>query len=129
MERIDHEGRPGAGLGIQFPVRTTIVWALGETQEKRAIPKLIELLSEDSGSALGGLYLSAMDALIKIGPESEKALFRYAQQNAPLPGALCAVEVLSKIGAHSSIERLAQIQGPLGIRASKVLDETMTSNN
>ena len=129
MERIDHEGRPGAGLGIQFPVRTTIVWALGETQEKRAIPKLIELLSEDSGSALGGLYLSAMDALIKIGPESEKALFRYAQQNAHLPGALCAVEVLSKVGAHNSIERLAQIQGPLGIRASKVLDETMTSNN
>jgi len=129
MERIDHEGRPGAGLGIQFPVRTTIVWALGEIQEKRAIPKLIELLVDDSGSALGGLYLSAMDALIKIGSDSEKALYRYAEQNNHSSGALCAVEVLSKIDAQVSLERLSNTSGPVSVRARKKLEESKATNS
>lgn len=74
QEPADHEGRPGAGLGIQYPVRTNIIWALGEIQEERAIPALIDLLGDDAGSPLGGFYCVAMDALVKIGPAARPLL-------------------------------------------------------
>jgi HEAT repeat protein len=81
MEAIDHEGRPGAGLGIQYPVRTNIIWALGEIQDPRAIPALVALLGDDAGSALGGFYLAAMDALVKIGGAATPALERLARSS------------------------------------------------
>jgi HEAT repeat protein len=81
MEAIDHEGRPGAGLGIQYPVRTNIIWALGEIQDPRAIPALVSLLGDDAGSALGGFYLAAMDALVKIGGAATPALERLARSS------------------------------------------------
>lgn len=62
----DHEGRPGAGLGIQYPVRTNLLWALGETGDAAAVPVLLRHLGDRHGSALGGFYLPAMDALSKI---------------------------------------------------------------
>ena len=79
MEVVDHEGRPGAGLGIQYPVRTNLVWALGELQEQRAIGPLVALLGDDSGSAMGGFYLAAMDALVKIGEPCKSAVGRVAE--------------------------------------------------
>ena len=81
QEPADHEGRPGAGLGIQYPVRTNIIWALGEIQEERAIPALIHLLDDDAGSPLGGFYSGSMDALLKIGPKAAPHLKKAALSN------------------------------------------------
>ena len=78
MEAVDHEGRPGAGLGIQFPVRTSLIWALGELQDRRTIPMLIPLLRDDAGSPTGGFYLAAMDALWKLGTAAEHELRKAA---------------------------------------------------
>ncbi len=66
-EAREHEGRPGAGLGIQYPVRTNLLWALGELQSARSVRVLLPYLSDLSGSALGGFYLPAMGALVKLG--------------------------------------------------------------
>ncbi len=71
-ERNDFEGRPGAGLGIQYPVRANLLYALGEIGHSSAIPLLIAHLDDSSSSALGGLDLPAMDSLFRIGlPASE----------------------------------------------------------
>ena len=64
-EALDYEGRPGSGLGIQRSVRTALIAALGELQ---CMPKiLVPYLGNIHGSAHGGFYLPAMDALWKIG--------------------------------------------------------------
>lgn len=84
MEAVDHEGRPGAGLGIQFPVRTSLIWALGELQDRRAIPLLLPLLKDDAGSPTGGFYLAAMDALWKLGPMARSALSEAAAGGEPI---------------------------------------------
>lgn len=73
-EALDFEGRPGAGMGIQYPVRTNLVWALGEVGDPAAIPTLVSYLSNTSGSAFGGFYLAAMDALWKLGNAAIPAL-------------------------------------------------------
>ena len=83
MEAIDHEGRPGAGLGIQFPVRTTLIWAVGELQDKRAVSVLVPFLNDDAGSPTGGFYLAAMDALWKLGPTAVPELRRAASTGEP----------------------------------------------
>ncbi len=73
-ERRDHEGRPGAGMGIQFPVRATLLLALGMVQDNAAVPLLIEHLDAMEASPLGGLHLPAMAALVMIGPPAAPAL-------------------------------------------------------
>ncbi len=78
-ERTDFEGRPGAGLGIQYPVRANLLWALGELGSTRSIPTLIGYLGNSTGSAFGGFYLPAMDALVRIGAAARPALQRAAQ--------------------------------------------------
>ena len=98
MEAVDHEGRPGAGLGIQYPVRMDLIWALGETQSHRAISALIPLLEDESGSPKGGFYLASMDALLKIGEPAVPALSRCAGHSNPRL-AFNAREVLSAIRA------------------------------
>ena len=65
MEALDQEGRPGAGLGIQRPVRRYILAALGELQCSGEV--LQQYLGNTHGSAEGGFYLPAMDALWKVG--------------------------------------------------------------
>lgn len=82
-ERADFEGRPGAGLGIQYPVRANLLWALGELGAESAIPTLIAYLGETSGSAFGGFYLPAMDALVRIGTPARAALERAARDGNP----------------------------------------------
>ena len=70
-EAMDFEGRPGAGLGIQHPVRSHILSALGELQAGATI--LHRYLGNTHGSADGGFYLPAMDALWKCGDTASLA--------------------------------------------------------
>ena len=62
----DHEGRPGAGLGVQFPVISLLIEALGEVGDRAQASTLIDHLGHAHGSARGGLYLPAMIALWKL---------------------------------------------------------------
>ena len=43
-ERLDHEGRPGAGMGVQFPVRAPLLLALGMLQDVDAVHVLVDHL-------------------------------------------------------------------------------------
>lgn len=65
-EALDHEGRPGAGMGIQTSVRTTILAALGEVGASGAADVLAGYLANTTGTACGGFYLAAMDSLVKL---------------------------------------------------------------
>lgn len=96
-EAADYEGRPGAGLGIQYPVRTNLLWALGEIGSPTAVPALLAHLADTHGSALGGFYLPAMDALVKLGEPAFAAL-RAAAAEAPETTAAHAVSVLAAAG-------------------------------
>lgn len=70
-EALDHEGRPGAGLGIQFPVRGALLLALGEAGARAEAAVLVGHLANLHGSALGGFHLPAMAALVALGPVPE----------------------------------------------------------
>ncbi len=96
-EALDFEGRPGAGMGIQYPVRTNLLWALGEIADPAAIPTLIGYLGNTSGSAFGGFYLAAMDALWKFGAHAAPALHE-AVRSAPDTAAAHALGVLVALG-------------------------------
>jgi HEAT repeat protein len=100
-EALDFEGRPGAGMGIQYPVRTNLLWALGEIADPAAIPTLISYLGNTSGSAFGGFYLAAMDALWKFGDPAAPAL-REAVRSAPDTAAAHALGVLVALGHDPS---------------------------
>jgi len=77
QEALEFEGRPGAGLGVQFPVRSVLLVSLGEAGATDQSRLLAGYLSNTHGSALGGFYLPAMDALWKLGvPEPLAALLR-----------------------------------------------------
>jgi HEAT repeat protein len=95
-EALDYEGRPGAGLGIQYPVRSDLLWALGEIASPASVDTLVTYLGNTHGSALGGFYLPAMDALARIGPASVPALRRLAASGAEIPAAN-AVGVLAAL--------------------------------
>lgn len=102
QEVADFEGRPGAGMGIQFPVRTNLLWALGEVGDPAVVPTLLGYLGNTSGSALGGFYLQAMDALWKlaVGPGAavvRDALIPVARRGAEVEAAH-AVAVLAAMG-------------------------------
>jgi len=73
-EAREFEGRPGSGLGIQYPVRNSLIWGMGEIGNPSAAPYLAELLDDVEGTATGGLYLPAMSALAKFGEEALPAL-------------------------------------------------------
>ena len=65
-EAREFEGKPGAGLGIQYPVRSLLLWALGEIGADHTAPMLADYLGDISGTAMGGFYLPAMGALLKF---------------------------------------------------------------
>ncbi|HJN73741.1 MAG TPA: HEAT repeat domain-containing protein [Myxococcota bacterium] len=77
VEALEHEGHPGAGLGVQYPVRAVILWALGELQAAPAV--LASYLGDLQGSALGGFHLPAMGALWKSGELARPHLERVAR--------------------------------------------------
>jgi HEAT repeat protein len=83
----DYEGRPGAGLGIQYPVRTNLIWALGEVGDVSVIPALTRHLADTHGSAFGGFYLAAMDALWKLGAVARPALTTLVAEAPEIPAA------------------------------------------
>ncbi len=73
-EARDHEGRPGAGLGVQYPVRGALLLALGELQDPASVPLLVAHLGATAFGALGGLHLHAMEALATVGRPAVPAL-------------------------------------------------------
>ncbi len=84
IEALEHEGRPGAGLGIQFPVRAVLLWALGELQDPGSAEVLAGYLDHTSGSALGGFHLPAMGALYKLGSSAKPVLEQVAKSGSEL---------------------------------------------
>ncbi len=96
-EQADFEGRPGAGCGIQYPVRANLLYALGEIGHASAIPLLVPYLADVTGSAFGGFYLPAMDALVRIGPAATDAV-RRAIPTLGETGAANARGVLAALG-------------------------------
>lgn len=74
LREAEHRGTPGAGLGVQYPVRAVLVWAVGECGCVDAAEWLTTLLGDRDGNAFGGLYLQAMGALAKLGPSARPAL-------------------------------------------------------
>jgi len=101
-EARDFEGTPGAGMGIQFPVRSVILVAVGEAGCVDQAPLLASYLGDVHGSALGGFYLPAMDALWKLGkPEVLGPVLRAGE----LPAAN-AVGVLAAMGEVARVRAL-----------------------
>lgn len=96
-EALDFEGRPGAGMGVQYPVRTNLLWALGEVADPETAELLVSYLPNLHGSAFGGFYLPAMDALVKLGRAAEPAVRRMAREGGEVEAAN-AVGVLAALG-------------------------------
>ena len=95
-EAIEHEGRPGAGLGIQFPVRMVMIAALGEAGAVSESRRLAGYLANTHGSAMGGFYLPAMDALWKLG-QTEPLLELLSQPALPAANALGVLGALGRL--------------------------------
>ena len=89
-------GAPGAGMGVQYPVRDTVLRALGELQDRRTIPLFLDWLGAEAESPLGGLHLPAMEGLWKLGERAVPAL-EAAASKAFGPAARNAQAVLSAI--------------------------------
>ena len=98
-EALDHEGRPGSGLGIQAPVRAVLLYAMGEVGNRSACRLLARYLAHTHGSALGGLHLPAMGALVKLGGVDEAA----ALLDGPEIAAAHALPVLEALGRHDLV--------------------------
>lgn len=102
VEALEFEGHPGAGLGIQFPVRSVILTALGECGDRSASTTLAGYLSNTHGSALGGFYLPAMDALWKLGEREQLISLLSSSEELVVAN---AVGVLALMGEQAAIER------------------------
>ncbi|MEE2751225.1 MAG: hypothetical protein VX519_07335 [Myxococcota bacterium] len=120
LEASEHEGRPGAGMGLQFPVRSAILWGLGELQAQRCASVLCTHLGAVSDSALGGLHLPAMEALWKLGEAAETELYRALKSPRPLV-AVHAACVLEALGKPEELQLLAQGVGRVSEEASSAL--------
>jgi HEAT repeat protein len=100
QEALEFEGRPGAGLGVQFPVRSVLLVALGESGAVERSALLAGYLSNTHGSALGGFYLPAMDALWKLGdPSAPAALLRSDED-------LVVANAIGVLGALGEVQRV-----------------------
>jgi HEAT repeat protein len=92
-EALEHEGRPGSGLGIQAPVRAALLYAIGEIGNPAGARVLAPYLAHTHGSALGGLHLPAMGALVKLGGAREAE----ALLDGPEQAAVHALAVLAAL--------------------------------
>jgi HEAT repeat protein len=100
QEALEFEGRPGSGLGVQFPVRSVLLVALGESGSRPHSTLLASYLSNTHGSALGGFYLPAMDALWKLNdPEAPTMLLRSDED-------LVVANAIGVLGAMGEGERV-----------------------
>ena len=80
QEALEYEGRPGAGLGIQRPVRRNILSAFGEceTNDSPHLNLILEYLSNLNGSASAGFYIESLNVLWKWRhPSLLKSALRY----------------------------------------------------
>lgn len=102
-EALEFEGRPGAGLGIQYPVRNLLLWAVGEIGNPAAASTLVGYLDNTAGSATGGFHLPAMASLAKLGPAAAPALIELL--DGPEVLAANAAGVLAAIGDKAGIVR------------------------
>ena len=130
-EAREHEGRPGAGLGIQFPVRSNLLWAVGELQASRSASVLAAYLGHLSGSALGGFHLTAMGALVKLGGPAVVPTLAVAA-GPPGDAAANAVGVLEALAsdhptARAGLEKLTSRGDSTGELARQVLEERRAS--
>lgn len=114
-EALDFEGRPGAGLGVQFPVRNVLLWALGEVGDPAAAATLLTYLENTHGSATGGFHLPAMGALAKLGPAIAPEVERRLGGNEIL--AANAAGVLATLGPSAALERARRDPRP-SVRAA-----------
>jgi hypothetical protein len=119
-EALEYEGRPGAGLGIQYPVRMSLVAALGELGERRSADVLAAYLGNTHGSAMGGFYLPAMDALWKLGDVASLE----ARLEGPEDIAVNAAGVLFALG---HIERIGRGGERLRPRASAIFQRSLAA--
>jgi hypothetical protein len=98
-EALEFEGRPGAGLGVQAPVRAVLLWALGELQSGGDL--LAGYLGDSGGAALG---IAAAEALRKHGMAVEDLLL--ARLDGPEAAARQAAAVLVSIGSARGKSRV-----------------------
>lgn len=119
-EALEYEGRPGAGLGIQYPVRMSLVAALGELGDPRSADVLAAYLGNTHGSAMGGFYLPAMDALWKVGD----AAALEARLDGPEDIAVNAAGVLVALGR---LERVGSDGGKLRPRAAAIFRRSLAA--
>jgi HEAT repeat protein len=108
-EALDFEGRPGAGLGIQYPVRSVLLAALGECGAIEQASLLAGYLSNTHGSAMGGFYLPAMDALWKLGAVAELAALLASPEELVVANAL---GVLGLLGEERLLRRFRDDERP-----------------
>jgi HEAT repeat protein len=116
-EALDHEGRPGSGLGIQAPVRAALLYAIGEIGNGSACRLLSGYLAHTHGSALGGLHLPAMGALVKLGGADEAE----ALLDGPEASAVHALPVLAALGRHDAVRTRAHDRRPAVARLARAL--------
>ncbi len=115
-EALEYEGRPGAGLGIQLPVRSTLLYALGESGASDQTSVLVGYLGNTSGSVMGGFYLPAMDALIKLG--NSRVLV--ALVDGPELIAANALGVLGALGETTRLNRALHDPRPRVAKAARL---------
>jgi hypothetical protein len=77
-----HIGTPGAGLGIQRPVRLDVLWALGEIGNPAAGNLLVGALTSDEPAATKPIWHEAALALYKLGSHIEPLLRRSSHERA-----------------------------------------------
>jgi HEAT repeat protein len=98
-EALDHEGHPGSGLGIQAPVRAALLYAIGEIGNVAGARLLAGYLAHTHGSALGGLHLPAIGALVKLGGADDAE----ALLDGPEEAAVHALAVLAVLGREDVV--------------------------
>jgi len=130
-EELEHEGRPGAGMGIQYPVRMDIIHSLGELQSHDAVPALLKLLDARQSSPKGGLHVPAMDALCKILKNDSNtattkrttALIEKLAMSDHKASAINAVGVLKGAKINRSLTRLSAEESEAGRLARDLLED------
>ena len=116
QEALEFEGRPGAGLGVQFPVRSVLLVALGESGSQRHSTLLAGYLSNTHGSALGGFYLPAMDALWKLGDADAPAALLHSDEALVVAN---AIGVLGGMGEGARVQRFVRDPRPRVAQAAR----------
>ena len=104
QEALEFEGRPGAGLGVQFPVRSVLLVSLGESGASDQGRVLAGYLSNTHGSALGGFYLPAMDALWKLDVSEPLLMLLRSDEELVVANAIGVLGAMGRADAVRALE-------------------------